>query len=85
LRGGQCGTLAWAKPVGLDRVAFERILADPKTRDQLVASKQEGLRNKVDSTPSLFIDGRPYVYDVKLEPILDVLQEAADAARAGKK
>jgi protein-disulfide isomerase len=75
----------WAKTAGLDRVAFERILADPKTRDQLVAAKQDGLRNKVDSTPSLFIDGRPYVYDVKLEPILDVLQEAYDAALTGKK
>ncbi len=40
---------------------------------------------KVDSTPSLLIDGRPYVYEVKLEPILDVLQEAADAPGAGKK
>jgi protein-disulfide isomerase len=76
---------AWAEKAGLDRVAFEHILADPKTRDDLVAAKQEGLRNKVDSTPSLFIDGRPYVYEVKLEPILDVLQEAYDAARAGKK
>jgi protein-disulfide isomerase len=76
---------AWAEQAGLDRVAFEHILADPKTRDELVAAKQEGLRNKVDSTPSLFIDGRPYVYDVKLEPILDVLQEAADGARPAKK
>jgi len=76
---------AWAEQAGLDRVAFERILADPKTRDELVAAKQEGLRNKVDATPSLFIDGRPYVYEVKLEPILDVLQEAYDAARAAEK
>ena len=74
----------WAEKAVLDRVAFEHILADPKTRDELVAAKQEGLRNKVDATPSLFIDGRPYVYEVKLEPILDVLQEAYDAARAGK-
>jgi protein-disulfide isomerase len=70
----------WAEKAGLDRAAFERILADPKTRDELVASKQEGLRNKVDSTPSLFIDGRPYLYEVKWEAILDVLQEAAEGA-----
>jgi protein-disulfide isomerase len=75
----------WAEKAGLDRVAFERILADPKTRDELVAAKQEGLRNRVDATPSLFIDGRPYVYEIKVEPILDVLQEAYDAVRAGKK
>jgi protein-disulfide isomerase len=71
----------WAAKAGLDRAAFERILADPKPRDELVASKQEGLRNKVDSTPSLLIDGRPYLYEVKLEAILDVLQEAADSRR----
>jgi len=76
---------AWAEQAGLDRAAFERIVADPKTRDELVAAKQEGLRNKVEATPALFIDGRPYVYEVKVEPILDVLQEAYDAARAGKK
>jgi protein-disulfide isomerase len=68
----------WAERAGLDRVGFERLIADPKTRDELVDAKQEGLRNKVDSTPSLFIDGRPYVYDVNVEAILDVLQEAAD-------
>jgi protein-disulfide isomerase len=71
----------WAAKTGLDRAAFERVLSDPKTRDELVASKQEGLRNKVEATPSVFVDGRPYVYDVKLEAILDVLQEAADGIR----
>jgi protein-disulfide isomerase len=74
----------WAEQAGLDRAAFARILADPKTRDELVAAKQEGLRNKVEATPSLFIDGRPYAYEVKLEAILDVLEEAYDAARASK-
>ena len=75
----------WAEKAGLDRASFARIFADPKTRDELVAAKQEGLRNKVEATPSLFIDGRSYVYEVKLEPILDVLQETYDATRAGKK
>jgi protein-disulfide isomerase len=75
----------WAAQAGLDRAAFTRILADPKTRDELVASKQEGLRNKVDATPSLFIDGRPYVYEIKVEAILDVLQEAYDATRSGNR
>ena len=68
----------WAERAGLDRVGFERLIADPKTRDERVDAKQEGLRNKVDSTPSLFIDGCRYVYDVNVEAILDVLQEAAD-------
>jgi protein-disulfide isomerase len=75
----------WAQAAGLDRPAFERIFADPKMREELVASKVEGLRNKVDATPSLFIDGRPYVYDVKLEAIIDVLQEAYEAKQFDRK
>ena len=66
----------WAVAAGMDRAAFERGFSDPKTRDELVASKQEGLRNKVDATPGLFIDGRPYVYEMTTEAVLDVLEEA---------
>ncbi len=73
-----------AEQAGLDRAAFARIAGDPKTRDELVVAKQEGLRNRVEATPGLFIDGRRYVYEVKLEPILDVLQEAVEGKRAGK-
>jgi protein-disulfide isomerase len=75
----------WAVASGMDRAAFERAYADPKTRDALVASKQEGLRNKVNATPSLFIDGHPYVYELTVEAVLDVLAEASEAARDGKK
>ncbi len=75
----------WAATVGIDRAAFERTLADPRTREALVASKQEGIRNNVDATPSLFIDGRPYVYEMTTEAVLDVLEEAyEDAAPGGK-
>ncbi|MBN2575478.1 MAG: thioredoxin domain-containing protein [Deltaproteobacteria bacterium] len=70
----------WAEVVGLDRMAFEREYADPNTREILVAAKQEGLRNKVHATPSIFIDGRPYVYDLTVDAVLDVLQEASEAA-----
>jgi protein-disulfide isomerase len=72
----------WATTVGLDRAAFERLFADPKTRDELVASKQEGLRNKIESTPGLFIDGRRYLYEMTTEAVLDVLEEAHEAAVA---
>jgi protein-disulfide isomerase len=71
----------WAEAVGIDRKAFEREYADPKTRDLLVASKQEGLRNKVSATPSIFIDGRPYLYDLTTEAVLDVLEEAYEATK----
>ena len=75
----------WAVAAGLDRAAFEQAFADPKTRDELVASKQEGLRNKVTATPGIFIDGRPYLYDLNMEAVLDVLQESYDAAVAARK
>jgi protein-disulfide isomerase len=75
----------WAEEVGLDRQAFEREYGDPKNRDALVASKQEGLRNKVSATPSIFIDGRPYVYDLTTDAVLDVLQEAYETASSGKR
>jgi protein-disulfide isomerase len=75
----------WAVAAGLDRAAFERAFADPKTRDELIASKQEGLRNKVTATPGIFIDGRPYLYDMSMEALLDVLEEAYDAAIAARR
>jgi protein-disulfide isomerase len=75
----------WAASVGIDRAAFERAFSDPKTRDELVASKQEGLRNKVEATPGLFIDGRPYLYEMTTEAVMDVLAEAYEATTPARK
>ncbi len=74
----------WAEAAGMERKAFEQAYADPKTRDALVAAKQEGLRNKVSATPTLFIDGRPYQYELNAPAVIDVLEEAYEAAK-GKK
>jgi protein-disulfide isomerase len=74
----------WAQKAGIDGSAFEKEIADPKNREALVASKQEGLRNKVEATPTVFIDGRKYVYEMNLDALVDVILEARDAA-AGKK
>ena len=71
----------WAEAVGMDRKAFETEYAKPKNREALIASKQEGLRNKVTATPAIFIDGRPYLYDLTTEAVIDVLQEAYEAAK----
>lgn len=73
--------LDWAQATGMDRAAFERELADAKNREALVASKQEGLRNRVNATPTIFIDGREYVYELTLDVIADVLDEAYEARR----
>ncbi len=72
----------WAARTGLDRAAFEQSLADPAVRQELVSSKQEGLRNKVAATPTVFIDGRRYVHDLKAEVVADVVLEIAERKAA---
>ncbi len=72
----------WAEEVGMNRVEFERVVAAPETRQYLVIAKQEGIRNKVDATPTLFIDGRKYFYDMQREVLIDVIEEAFEARRA---
>ncbi len=71
-----------AEAAGLDRAEFEKGMEDPKSRDLLEQSKKEGLRNKVEATPTFFIDGRRYDYDLDLSVVVDALGEAYD--RAGK-
>jgi len=69
----------WAVATGMDRTAFESAYADPKTRDALVGSKQEGLRNKVGVTPTIFIDGRQYFYELSRDAVVDVVEEVYEA------
>jgi protein-disulfide isomerase len=64
-----------AVEAGMDRAAFEAACSAKGTRGALVASKKEGLKHKVESTPTLFIDGRKYVYEVGMDAILDVVEE----------
>lgn len=78
-----------AEAAGLDRAEFEKGMADPKNRDLLEQSKKEGLRNKVEGTPSFFIDGRRYDYDLDLSVVVEALNEvyersAKGAAAAGR-
>jgi protein-disulfide isomerase len=68
---------AWAGAVGLDPAAFEARLADPATRESLVASKKEGLVNGVEATPTLFINGRMWVGDLTAAELLDAIEEEA--------
>jgi protein-disulfide isomerase len=74
----------WAAEVGLERETFEKAAADPATRDALVEAKKEGLRNKVAATPAVFIDGRPYVYELQIAPLVDVLLEEHERVAARK-
>lgn len=69
---------AWAAEVGLDREAFAARLADPATREKLVASKKEGVVNRVEETPTVFINGRRWVGDLEVGEILDAVKEELD-------
>ncbi len=70
----------WAKSLGLDCGRFGELIKDAKTRKMLIASKKEGLRNKVKATPTFFINGRRYVGDPKLAELVDVLGEEHERA-----
>jgi protein-disulfide isomerase len=69
----------WAVLSGMTKETFERTSQDPLTRTTLVAFKQEGLRHQIKATPTLFINGREYVYEMSEAAILDVLRELVDA------
>jgi hypothetical protein len=71
--------VAWGQEVGLAPETFAAEMAKPATRQKLVSSKREGLRNRVGETPALFIDGRRYLYDLAPESVVDVLEEAYEA------
>jgi protein-disulfide isomerase len=65
----------WAELTGMDRARFEKLMADPQTREVLAESKKEGLRNKVAATPTIFIDGRLYSYVLDLDEVVDLALE----------
>jgi protein-disulfide isomerase len=64
-----------AEKVGLDVGAHAQAMKSPEVRQKLVDAKKEGVRNLVEATPSLFINGRPYTGDPSEEAIEDVLEE----------
>ena len=63
---------------GMDRKKFSEAAQDPAARQQLVESKKEGVKNGVEVTPTLFINGRKYTGDMKLNALEDVLEEEHD-------
>lgn len=65
----------WADVNGLDRDAFDMAFHSSATTEYLAASRQEAIRNKVDSAPGVFIDGRKYVYELTAEAVIDLAEE----------
>lgn len=68
----------WAEAAGMDKQAFEKLVDDAAIRDRVVASKKEGIVNKVEATPTFFINGRKYFGDMNIEEMIDVLEEEYD-------
>jgi protein-disulfide isomerase len=69
-----------AASIGLDRERFRALLDDSALRDKLAESKKEGVRNKVDLTPSIFIDGRRYLASLDRATIEDFVEERLEQA-----
>jgi len=66
---------AWAEAAGMEKAAFEKLVADAAIRDRVVASKKEGIVNKVEATPTFYINGRKYFGDMNIAEMIDVLDE----------
>ncbi|MFH0903205.1 MAG: DsbA family protein [Pseudomonadota bacterium] len=75
----------WAASLGMDKESFAKTSSAAPSREKLVATKREGLRNKVAATPSLFINGRKYVYDLDLAVLVDVLLEEHERVTGNNK
>lgn len=71
----------WAKDVGLDANQFQHAMNEPSTKEYLVESKKEGLRNGVESTPTFFINGRRWYGDLDLDTLIDVIEEEAESIK----
>lgn len=71
----------WAEAVSMERARFERQVADPALREALVAFKKEGIRNGVEETPAVFLNGRRFLGEVTLAELVDVINEELDRVR----
>jgi protein-disulfide isomerase len=71
----------WAEAAGMDKETFKQLVADPGVRDRVVASKKEGIVNKVEATPTFFINGRKFFGDMNFEEMIDILEEEYDRVK----
>lgn len=73
-----------AAAAGLDRARFVADMADPALEKALVETKKEGIRNRVEATPTAFVERRKYHAEPSLSAIEDFAEEVYDRA-AGKR
>lgn len=67
-----------AERKGMNRDEFIRLYNDAGTRAILTESKREGVRNKVDATPTVFINGKAWSGDLDMTTLQDVIEEEDD-------
>jgi len=65
----------WAEEIGLDVATFEKLMAEPSTREKLITYKKEGIVNKVEATPTFFINGRKFHGSPTIHEMIDVIAE----------
>jgi protein-disulfide isomerase len=70
----------YAANQGIDRQRFGALMKNHGVRDAVVSSKKEGVRNNVDATPAIFIDGRRYLTTLELPTIEDFVEERIEQA-----
>ncbi len=66
------------KKVGLDEKAFDKAVSEKKYIDELNASKEAGKVGGVDSTPSVFVNGRKVTLTFSLETLLLAVDDEQD-------
>jgi 2-hydroxychromene-2-carboxylate isomerase len=69
---------ALVKKVGLDEKAFDKAVAEKKYLDELNASRDAGKTAGVDSTPSIFVNGRKVTLNPSTETLLLAIDDEAD-------
>jgi protein-disulfide isomerase len=67
-----------AKKLGLDDKALAKAMTDGKYLDELTASKELGKTAKVDSTPSLYLNGRKLTLGISAEAIVAAIEDELD-------
>ena len=66
---------------GLDLKAFDKVVADKKYLDELEASKDAGRKANVDSTPSIYVNGRKYTLGLNAESISLAIEDELEWAQ----
>ena len=72
---------AHAREIGLDEARFRVDFADQKGRPRIDSDVASGVRNGVEGTPSLFINGQPHHESYEPESLMKALRTAGGPRR----